>query len=1233
MSLSKNQRTRLAATVGKIRTLVEADISEQASGRFGLHAEGRRGVHVEAEDALDLGPADQADRRQLVDVLDYLRGEGIANGEAVARLIREACFTIVNRLLAIRVAEAIGVVPPALAEGVASSGFREFAQLFPLVASNIELAYWQFLQVCGDELAASVPSLFDRRHPVAAFRPRHKTIEEIVDLLDDDELYEIWKEPETLGWSYQFFNSQDERRSMREQSQAPRNSRELAVRNQFFTPSYVVDWLLQNTLGRRLRESGYELDLPLLEGAPGGGETALDLESLTILDPAVGSGHFLLGAYDMLERIWAERGTSPAEAASKILPTLHGIEIDHRAAQVAQTVLVLRAKRAGATAVQAPAIVTAQGMPRNRDVRHRVLSALPSNVKEIFEDLDGMLSQAPVLGSLLRVEERLQRTMASRFATPQLGDAEIDDPAEMENLVLRAAGDLAAGAEASPAERLFAADSSEALHFVELLRRRYDIVLMNPPFGDSVPDTKDYLKKAYGKSASNLYSAFVHRGHELLAPDGYLGAITDRSGFFLKTFAGWREKILLPGLVCVADLGRGVLQDALVGTAAYVIRGTVPGQKIHVRRLLNVADKSELSVPGSGELFVRPREAFDDLPNRALSYWVAPTVIDVFHQFRRFKEDNEARQGLATGDDFRFVRLWWEVPLKTIGKNRRWSPFAKGGGYAPWYADLHLVVDWENGGERIKNAGRGRPQNIDFYHRPGLTWSRRTRSAFTVRALPEGSVFADKGCYLAGEDNAALAAWANSRAVSYLMGLLLAGDETTTSGGVALSYEVGILQALPTPDRLKEPLAEVGRAQILAERLRCAWDETDRSFSTWTDKVDSIQDFADRLIALGRVDQAVIAAYNLDEAGIRAIDEEAGPAVASYPSDILIDEEELARLYLLPEGDLVDHILATRGGTRFIALQSHLVDRRLELLCHHFSAHPTLIAEIITRLGLRPPGEQEARARALLSYLVGAAFGRWDVRPRDVNESIVDPWAVVNPIPPGMLTTANGEPSRRAPMDYPLELPPEPLLFQDVGNPWDISYRVEIAAEVVCGSTTKLETALKTLNQSSLESYLRASFFEDHLNKYGRSRRRAPIYWQLGVPGWEVWLYYPELSRETLFAIVRAGEEKLRRTESLIRQLQDPEPVGTRTRDLRERLEHSESLRDSIRGFLEKIRAIAQSGWVPDLNDGAVLCAAPLADLLVNSAWRRDAANAREELAKGYYPWASVQQSYFRGRS
>ncbi len=398
MTLTKNARDAIGRTVGQLRALFEEEFIRLASGRFGLHIDyvtsqtdeqlpRQLAGHVEPLESLSLIPSQRRERDELVGALVFLVEEGCDGNEAVARLIREATFTAVNQLLAVRVAEAVGVLPAALSQGRQSSGYRDVVRdLFPLLAQDEDEGFWTYLQICGDELGASVPLLFDRRLPVSAFVPSRTVLDSAVAAINDTLVRHVWTEPETLGWAYQFFNSKEERQRMRVE-QAPRSPRELAVRNQFFTPRYVVDWLVQNTLGRRLRQAGYEVDLPLLVGGVGD-DRSLALEDVRVLDPAVGSGHFLLGCYDLLEQAWRTVDVAPADAASRILGSLYGIEIDPRAAQVAQAVLLLRARRAApGPPLAPPAIVTARGLPSDRKIRAQVFSELGPSASELALDI------------------------------------------------------------------------------------------------------------------------------------------------------------------------------------------------------------------------------------------------------------------------------------------------------------------------------------------------------------------------------------------------------------------------------------------------------------------------------------------------------------------------------------------------------------------------------------------------------------------------------------------------------------------------------------------------------------------------------------------------------------------------------------------------------------------------------------------------------------------------------
>lgn len=997
--LSKANRDAIARTVQRLRVLFEEEFTRQATGTFGLHAghrtsgvgSERRSLDdpeaairpwVEPREALRLTHSQELQRDELVGAIAYLHREGLDGGTAVARLIREAAFTSINRLLAVRVAEANGILPQATTRGRASSGYRDVVYgLFPLLAQAEDEGLWTYIQICGDELAATTPLLFNRNLPTSAFIPGRTCVDNAITIINDPEVAKAWDDPEALGWAYQFFNKKDEHERMREESTAPRDSHELAVRNQFVTPRYVVDWLVQNTLGRRLRQAGYDLDLPLLVGEVGGG-SPLELEEVRVLDPAVGSGHFLLGCYDMLEQAWASRGVSSAEAAPHILQSLHGIDVDLRASQVAQVVLVLRARQATPNGkLKPPTIVTARPLPAAPEIRREVFGQLPANTRDLArklaEELDNEMKDAASLGSLLKIEKRLDTAIRQALHAGKVYERGITVH-RLERDLLDALEEIAGRTDASPADRLFAGDARDAVQFIRLCKKPYDVVLMNPPFGDPVTGTNDYLKAAYDSSALDLYAAFVNRGLERLNEHGYLGAITSRAGFFLTTFEGWRSRHVLPRALALIDLGVGVMHDAMVEAAAYVLTAQPNHSQAAFRRLLDYPDKASAIHGVRDRWFIRRPEEFGKIPGSPTAYWLSSELLRLFETQPSLSRTGyvDVRRGPYTGEDFRYLRCWWEVPTSgCLGESPRWVSFVKGGKYSPYYSHVHLVVDWdyERGTFRDFYGRKGRPnplpENRRYFGRPGLTWSRRSQKGFSVRPVPAGTIFGDKGSMIfvssdTAEDLDRLMAYLNS-------GLAAALLEPMVSFG---SYEVGAIQRLPFVDPGGEA-GDLARELTMIRMKEAEKSETDHLFvSPWAGRSDE----TDRIRKLSR---------RIDEAVSHVIDRKiaAQPLSAMYPARWFEEDYE-------------------------------------------------------------PPGAPTAHQE--LSYLLGAAFGRWDVR---IAAGTLEPPVMpgpYDPLPPvsrGMLVGEDGLPARQMPVGYPLNIPRERLLHDEPGHPSDVVAAVEAA--------------------------------------------------------------------------------------------------------------------------------------------------------------------------------------------
>ena len=1280
-SLTANGRSRLERLVGRARALLEEDLAAQAAGRFGIDADGA----VADETDLRLDPSGLADREEIVEVVHHLQSEGCSAPAAIARLIREAVFTHLNRLVAIRIAEALNLLPPSLGQGDRSQGYLDVRELVPLLAADDTNGYWTYIQLCGDELASDVPNLFDPRNPLLALAPSPAALRGLVELFADPACNNLWRASDCLGWTYQFFNTAEDRRRARYRQdgspKAPETSQDLAVRNQFFTPGYVVEFLVQNSLGRRLLDADPDSpllgDMPLLVDPPTEPGEPVGLDEIAVLDPACGSGHFLLGAYDLLERAWQHAGTPPADAAPHIAASLWGIDIDPRCAQVAAAAILFRARRSCPRGeLPRPNIICGRSLPATATGLSELLNGIDRSKWPLMRALIHQLEQAPILGPLLHVEESIESEIRASIAGSAHGAlaqaVEPDVVRQLRDELIEDLRAVATSVTATAAERMLAAEAEDAVRFVAALLKRYDAVLQNPPFGEPVPESKPYIKASYPwipSRSHDLLAAFVGRGLELCKPGtGYVGAITARTGMFLKTFENWRRQVLLGHrLIALADLGHGVMEEALVEAAAYVIRAkhAATDQQATFIRLLKETNRPA----GLAAAIIAHRRGANDerifrvalrelmaVPGSPVAYWMSPALRRLFVDYPSLSDEGaEVRQGLATGDDFRFVRTIWEIDPARIARTRdetsagkRWAPFAKGGEYSPYWADVHLVVDWANDGEHIRAYDGSRPQNIEYFFRPGLTWPRRTASGFGIRVLPAGAVFGDKGPAVFPRSHApATLGWLNSRAAQGCMDAMVAAGEEVTSGGAARSYEVGLTKNLPWIAGIgsDEKIATLVARVVELKRRADSGDESTRLFmapdvvrglirgSEFTAAAKKAasgrgQEHLQILEATYEIEKRLQRLAGLDSEAEAYLDSEVGPHPFGYDAGT-VDEDELRRFLQAPIGDVIGEITQRQGGARAVANLTYFAERRLEVIAHGVRRPPSQIESFRLRESILPHGEPAASASGVLSYLVGLAVGRWDVRVAGRNEPPAgDMFDAVEVHPPGMLVH-DGQPARTTPPGYGLELPAGQILLDEPGHSADVADSVMVAAELLVNDADRLiADLLKPFKARDLRSYLRRNFFKEHLARYTKSRRRAPVYWPLYTPSgrWGLWVYAPSLTRETLYAVEAAVTARLNAAQTEISRLarsQGGGRDGRTSRDVASALEAEHLLSEELNVYRDRAHSIAALGWEPDLDDGIALCAAPLADLF--PAWP-EAARQREHIKAGKYPWATVSK-------
>lgn len=1375
MAFDTTTRKRLSDFVADARRVLTEEFAEQLQSLYGISVTGdiaplERLTHLDAE-GLELA----ATLRQRIVYLTSASPEARdATKAAVDRLKREQAFTVLNRLAAIRMAEKRGLIVESVGQQYQSKGFKVFESVAGSAIGETYDRYRCYLFCLFDELAIDLGALFDRRSPQALLFPRERPLLALLDLLNETDLQDLWAEDETIGWIYQYYNDPAERKKMREESAAPRNSRELAVRNQFFTPRYVVEFLTDNTLGRiwyemtkgvtALKEQCRYLVRRPTEIFLKPGETApnqpkqdglsqedilkqpvfiphrplKDPRSILMLDPACGSMHFGLYAFDLFEAIYEEAwdiATGSDEAAKSgeffapfcvfvasfpdkaafqrqvprmiVEHNLHGIDIDPRAAQIAGLSLWLRAQRAwnaaGVKPVDRPRItrsniVCAEPMPGDKVILAEfVEQQFPEGERSVFgfllETVFDRMTLAGEAGSLLKIEVAIrtaiakakklwekepQQTQRMLFATGEdkRGDTQkkldlsgITDEQFWEGAEDRIYAALREYAEQADAggfqRRLFAEDAARGFAFIDVCRKRYDVILMNPPFGEATETIKAYLDQAFPLGRRDLYACFVENcSANLVTPLGRVGVLSSRQGFYLPSQEEWR-RTMGSLLLCCADLGHGVLDDALVETAAYVVSCTADSSENFQLffDMLRSADKGEdllQAISRGGEnVYCASGRCFHQLPGAQIAYWAPASILSMFQKFHNLEPELAvARNGMVTCDDFRFVRLIWEVGGGCIGRSHTWCWFAKGGEYAPYLDPVHLSVKWNGDGrelmalgESVGNAARAR-QSSSFYFKSGLTYPARTTSGFSPRVLPEGVIFSHMGMSIfcnEGVDPLFVLGILLSPVAKAVLEMFVGVGDAVESGSAARRYSTGVISTLPVPTLRHEEQAVIAGKTGLICNLVLANSQSDETCPYFTatymaggagsllanflNDIESREDADLEVLRLAKdIADLTKTAYGLDGIAVRFVDAIAG----LHPLDCqggALQDADVAATMSLPIDEMVDRISSMGEHSRNRSKKAYIISRRLELACDAFAVPPLTVVAARRRLGLYPEAEFTDAVKSLLSLCLGEVFGRWDIRyatgERHAPE-LPDPFAELPICPPGQLQNAQGLPASPAdvPSSYPVKnIPWDGILVDDPNHPLDIDRRVREVIEIIwngkdggpTAEAIELE-ACEILGVKSLRDYFRkpANFFADHLKRYSKSRRQAPIYWPLSTKSgsYTLWIYYHRLNDQTLHkCLADFLDPKIKDVENELGKLAGKD--SGRAADLRDFLNELKDLKDEI-------ERVIKHPWKPNLNDGVLITASPLWKLFRLSKWHKDLKACWEELEKGDYDWSHL---------
>lgn len=1324
--MDKEIRNAINTATQRARKLLEDDFSQQLEGVFDVNLNGT----IAEEPGEHLDDVQRVQRAKLVTAVEHHLAAGMTKPEAVAAYLREAAFTTLNRFVALKMLEARGLVQECITSYEQSSGFKEFGGLAPGLVQLLDHGYRLYVESLFDELSVHIRVLFNRRDAASLLWPRRACLENLLAILNAQDLANVWAEDETIGWIYQYYNDDAERKKMREESSAPRNSHELAVRNQFFTPRYVVEFLTDNTLGRLwyemrqgqtalkeqcrymvrrpteifLRPGEAVSESPNHEGLTQ--EELLrqavhiphrapkDPREIRLLDPACGSMHFGLYAFDLFTVIYDEAweiacgpdaaaksaetfapfvafvATFPDKAAFlREVPRLiierniHGIDIDPRATQIAGLSLWLRAQRAWHQAGVEPAdrpritrsnLVCAEPMPGEKELlREFVEQQFPAGEQTAFafllETIFDRMTLAGEAGSLLRIDVEIRNAIAdakqlwkqgpkseqaSLFPEPVEKDGEgelrldlsgITDEQFWERAEQRIYDALEAYAEQAEngggfQRRLFADDAAQGFAFIDLRRKRYDVVVMNPPFGDASRNAKSYIDNAYPLSKGNLLANFVELGARSLVKHGRLGAIVSRTCFFLRTFSGFRATVLKNQLrpKCFADLGSGVL-DAMVETAATVFEKSPSAVEPAVFfRQLTTVDKGEGVLKGvrllqEGQViesvFLALPQQFELLAEAPYVYWINRQVAEKLASKRMIDPDAcSIRVGLQTGDDFRFLRLWHEIPptdiasmyligdkanirkacLEEVAAKKSWAWYSKIDQASPFVAPIHLCVNWRFTGAEIKAYHEGNGHSAskyvmseDHYFKPGFSYMLRS-SRLVPYIVPHAVI------PTAGRSQV----YPKDKHLDWL--LILLGANVASAVARFRGENFGqpkfqntMVGSVPFID--SDPVAAGKGMGIIKKRIK----EFSKLYSSDESAIQFVLfDERSGLHASPDFDRRSLLGFQLDQ--------EIASLFGFSPREFELLQRDLMESVTAPNSVLEE------------------------------GADEALTSEV--------PGVASDTPTRLISYSFGCVFGRWDIRyatgERPAPE-LPDPFAPLPACPPGMLQGGNGLPLSpeagrrlRAEGRYPLDVAWDGILVDDPEHALDIERRVHDALAIIWGDRKDptLQDACDLLGVTRLRDWFRkpACFFADHLSRSSKSRRQAPIYWPVSTPAgrYTVWLYYHRFNKDTLYRALELVREKLDYEDRKLQRMMT-DAGSTPGSGERKAIADHESFVGELRTLHDELSRVAPL-WNPNLNDGVILNYGPLWRMIGHKPWQKKVKAKWAELVKGKYDWANL---------
>lgn len=713
-----------------------------------------------------LTAAEKSQRRALIDAIA---------ADGYEQILEEAAYTWFNRFCALRFMEVNNYLPShtrvftdennAFAPQILAEAIRielpglDRDLVYKYKEANDDDALYKYLLITQcNALKEILPGIFSEisgytelLFPDNLLR-EGSAVEQMIAMIPEND----WRdEVQIIGWLYQYYISEKHEEVVNPLQKKPVATEDVPAATQLFTPDWVVRYMVDNSLGRYWVERNPQSELTKkLEflATPKDGkiqyiDTSVEPTAISFFDPCMGSGHILCYAFDIFMEIYRECGYTDREAVQLIIQNnLFGVDVDERAAQLAYFSVMMKA----------------------RQYDRRVFSrAVAAQVYCPHEDKEGMLK-----GSMMQV-----------LALPEKPD--------------------------STDENTLYADEyygeSGRWNFKRLLNRKYTIVCTNPPYLNKYnAELKNFVNENYKDYSSDLFSVFMYRNLLYCEEDGYCGYMTPNVWMFIKSYENLRKFIIEnKDIVTLVQMAKGAFfKEATVDICAFVLANKTRGQKGMYIRLENFKGDMEvqrqktlqaIADHNCGYYYEQSSDNFSKIPGSPVAYWASEIMLKAFAENTCIGQLARPRIGQNTGDNNRFLRMWYEVPRKKITLNLqhdemttrqyKWIPYNKGGEFRRWYGNQDYIINWENDGQEIKeyavvrNHGKHWSryiQNIENMCKTGVTWSFITSGTFSVRYLPDGFICDVAGSAIFPEDKDIfqMVALCNSKFASKVLSML-----------------------------------------------------------------------------------------------------------------------------------------------------------------------------------------------------------------------------------------------------------------------------------------------------------------------------------------------------------------------------------------------------------------------------------------------------------------------------